>query len=72
MKDYLEHHFPVILHVAYPVRLDADLRKKLNLFLPIYRQALEEVVRSKGRKKTDYRFLIPKRCYNSILQKRDV
>lgn len=59
MKDYLEHYFPVILHVAYPTRLDAELRKKLNSFLPVYRKALEEVVESKGRRKTDYRFLNP-------------
>jgi len=59
VSDYLEHHFPIILHVAYPVRLDTDLRAKLNIFLPIYRQALEEAVRLKGRNRTDYRFLIP-------------
>ena len=56
MKDYLEHHFPVILHVAYPTRLDAELRKRLNSFLPAYRKALEDVVESKGRRKIDYRF----------------
>lgn len=59
MKGYLEHHFPVILHVACPVRLDAELRRKLNSFLPVYRRVLEEVVQSKGRTKKDYRFFMP-------------
>lgn len=57
--DYLKHYFPVILHVASPVRLDGQLRSKLNKFLPVYRQALEDVIISKGRKRTEYRFLVP-------------
>ncbi len=57
--DYLQHHFPVILHVAQPVRLDAKLRSELNKFLPVYRKALEETIVSKGRKRVEYRFFIP-------------
>ena len=60
MRNYLEHNFPVILHDSVPVRLDKELREKLNSFLPIYRQIFERIVLTKGLSKDDFAFLQPR------------
>lgn len=57
--EYLKHHFPLYVHAAMPLKLEGDIREKLNNFLPLYRTELEKTIKNKGRKKADYRFLQP-------------
>lgn len=57
--EYFEHHFPLFTHTARPVKLEGDIRKKLENFLPLYRKSLEKIILAKGRKKANYRFLRP-------------
>jgi len=59
MREYLDHHFPTILHNAVPTRLTGELREKLNSFFPLYRKHLENAVQAKGRLKSKYKFLRP-------------
>lgn len=59
MREYLDHYFPVILHSARPQGLDGELEKRLNKFLPLFRDSFKKVVLSKGRDLRKYKFLRP-------------
>ncbi|MEK4487895.1 hypothetical protein MHH81_20520 [Psychrobacillus sp. FSL H8-0484] len=56
---YLEKRFPLIMHAAIPVRLNEELRSKVNIILDRYTSILSNVIKQMGRNINDYIFFAP-------------